>query len=160
MITRLADLGGAHGYSEPGRITILESLTRADTAAVLVHEFAHELLHQRGDDRQTSKTVREIEAEAVAFIVTTAIGVRSSVDAIDYIQLYDGNPDTLRQSLHRSKRSTNTILKRHMRSCKLARRRRLASNQRDAAAHEALVRQRHILEHEDNEMLRSYLVQP
>jgi hypothetical protein len=41
VITRLADLGGAHGYSLPGRITILESLTPADTAAVLVHEFAH-----------------------------------------------------------------------------------------------------------------------
>jgi hypothetical protein len=41
VVTRLADLGGAHGYSQPGRITILESLTPADTAAVLVHEFAH-----------------------------------------------------------------------------------------------------------------------
>jgi hypothetical protein len=40
VITRLADLGGAHGYSQPGRITILESLTPADSAAVLVHEFA------------------------------------------------------------------------------------------------------------------------
>jgi hypothetical protein len=44
--------------------------------------------------------VRETEAEAVAFIVGTAIGIRSSVDATDYIQLYDGNADTLRQSLH------------------------------------------------------------
>jgi hypothetical protein len=41
VITRLADLDGAHGYSQPGCITILESLTPADTAAVLVHEFAH-----------------------------------------------------------------------------------------------------------------------
>jgi hypothetical protein len=40
VVTRLADLGGAHGYSQPGRITILESLTPADTTAVLVHEFA------------------------------------------------------------------------------------------------------------------------
>jgi hypothetical protein len=58
-------------------------------------------LHQRGDDRPASKTVRETEAEAVAFIVSAAIGIRSSVDATDYIQLYDGNVDTLRQSLHR-----------------------------------------------------------
>jgi hypothetical protein len=85
VITRLADLGGAHGYSQPGRITILESLALADTAAVLVHEFAHELLHQRGDARPASKTVRETEAEAVAFIVGTAIGIRSSVDATDYV---------------------------------------------------------------------------
>ena len=86
VITRLQDLGGAHGYSQPGRITILNSLAPADSAAVLVHEFAHELLHQRGDERPASKTVRETEAEAVAFIVSTAIGIRSSVDATDYIQ--------------------------------------------------------------------------
>jgi hypothetical protein len=78
-------LGGAHGYSQPGRITIFESLTPADTAAVLVHEFARELLHERADDRSASKTVRETEAEAVVFIVGTAIGIRSSVDATDYV---------------------------------------------------------------------------
>src|SRR3989442_4146399 len=41
VITRLADLGGAHGYSQPGIITILESLTPAYSAAVLVHELEH-----------------------------------------------------------------------------------------------------------------------
>jgi hypothetical protein len=46
----------------------------------------------------------------VAFIVTTAIGVGSSVDAIDYIQLYDGNADTLRGSLHRIQATAKTIL--------------------------------------------------
>jgi hypothetical protein len=65
VITRLTDLGGAHGYSQPSRIAILDLLTPADSAALLVHEFAHELLHQRGDDRPVSKTVRETEAEAV-----------------------------------------------------------------------------------------------
>jgi hypothetical protein len=110
VITRLAGPGGAHGYSQPGRITILESLTPADTAAVLVHEFAHELPRQRGDDRPASKTVRETEAEAVAFIVSAAIGIRSSVDATDYIQLYDGSADTLRQSLHRIQATAKTIL--------------------------------------------------
>jgi hypothetical protein len=54
--------------------------------------------------------VRETEAEAVAFIVGTAIGIRSSVDANDYIQLYDGNADTLRQSLHRIQAAAKTIL--------------------------------------------------
>jgi hypothetical protein len=77
---------------------------------VLVHEFAHELIHQRSDDRPSSKTVRETEAEAVAFIVSTAIGIRPSVDATDYIQLYNGNADTLRQSLHRIQATAKTIL--------------------------------------------------
>jgi hypothetical protein len=55
--------------------------------------------------------VRETEAEAVAFIVSTAIGIRSSVDATDYIQLYDGYADTLRQSLQRVQAIAKTILK-------------------------------------------------
>ena len=50
------------------------------------------------------------KAEAVAFIVGTAIGIRSSVDATAYIQLYDGNADTLRQSLHRTQATAKTIL--------------------------------------------------
>ena len=54
--------------------------------------------------------MRETEAEAVAFIVSTAIGIRSSVDATDYIQLYDGNSDTLRQSLHCIQATAKTIL--------------------------------------------------
>jgi hypothetical protein len=68
------------------------------------------LLHQRGDERPASKTVRETEAEAVAFIVSAAIGIRPSVDATDYIQLYDGNADTLRGSLHRIQATAKTIL--------------------------------------------------
>ena len=54
--------------------------------------------------------MRETEAEAVAFIVGTAIGIRSSVDATDYIQLYDGNADTLRQSMHRIHTTARKIL--------------------------------------------------
>ena len=54
--------------------------------------------------------MRETEAEAVAFIVSRAIGIRSSVDATDYIHLYDGNADTLRQSLHRIQGTAKTIL--------------------------------------------------
>jgi hypothetical protein len=71
---------------------------------------SHELLHQRGGDRPASKTVRETEAEAVAFIVGSAIGIRSSVDATDYVQLSDGNADTLRQSLHRIQATAKAIL--------------------------------------------------
>jgi hypothetical protein len=63
-----------------------------------------------GHDRPASKTVRETEAEAVAFIVTTAVGIRPSVDATDYIQLYNGNADTLLQSLHRIQATAKTIL--------------------------------------------------
>jgi hypothetical protein len=53
------------------------------------------------------KTTGELEH---VFIVGTAIGIRSSVDSTDYIQLYDGNADTLAQSLHRIQAAAKRIL--------------------------------------------------
>ena len=47
---------------------------------VLVHEYAHELLH-RADDRPASRDTRELEAEAVAFVVGEAVGLNTS-DAV------------------------------------------------------------------------------
>jgi hypothetical protein len=92
-------LGGAMGSSHGGRIQILSGQTGAAEFSVLAHEYAHEALH-RGERRtETSKTVRETEAEAVAFVVCQAIGLDSSTASSDYIQLYRGDKDTLAESL-------------------------------------------------------------
>ena len=91
---------GADGVSRGGRISIRSGLEPANEFSVIVHELAHELLH-RGDQRPTSKTVRETEAEAVAFVVCQAIGLETGSAASDYIQLYDGKTETLAASLDR-----------------------------------------------------------
>ena len=92
-------LGGAHGVSLKGKIQVLESLHPAQKFSTTVHELAHELLH-RGDRRaETSKTVRETEAEAVAYVVCRWAGVDCSTHASDYIQLYSGDETVLMQSL-------------------------------------------------------------
>lgn len=90
----------ALGVSRGGRISIRPGLEPAVEFSVTVHEFAHELLH-RGEDRPASKTVRETEAEAVAFVVCQAIGLETGTAASDYIQLFDGKTETLAQSLDR-----------------------------------------------------------
>ena len=67
---------------------------------MLVHEFAHELMHQRTDRRKDStRQVLETEAEAVAYTVCRAFGIESTTHSADYIQLYQGTVDTLRESL-------------------------------------------------------------
>jgi hypothetical protein len=92
-------LGGANGVSMNGRIEVLSSLPPAQKFSTTVHEFAHELLH-RGDRReQTDKTVRETEAEAVAYAVCRWAGIDCSTRAADYIQLYTGDEKLLMQSL-------------------------------------------------------------
>ena len=91
---------GAKGMSTPGAITISPSLTNTERFAVLIHEFAHELLHQRTDRRSsTTKQTRETEAEAVAYTVCRAFGIDSTTHSSDYIQLYQGTEETLRESL-------------------------------------------------------------
>ena len=89
----------AHGLSSGGKITVLPGLSAAEEFSVLVHETAHELLH-RGERRvQTSKIIRETEAEAVAFVVSTAIGLDPGTSSSDYIHLYSGDKATLAESL-------------------------------------------------------------
>jgi hypothetical protein len=80
-----------HGLSRPSRIDILSTLDPTDRFATFVHEFAHDLLHRRGE-RAASKTVRETGAEAVALIVSTSVGVTLSMASHDYIGLYDWWP--------------------------------------------------------------------
>ena len=59
-----------------------------------MHQFAHERLHKGERRGRRSKTVRETEAEAVAFAVTTTIGLDTNTAAADYIQLYNGDKQT------------------------------------------------------------------
>lgn len=101
---------GADGVSTGGGIRIRTGMSPAEEFAVLVHEFAHEQLH-RGDDRRSiSRTVRETEAEAVAFVVSTAIGLQTGTAASDYIQLYNGDKDTLSHSLDRIQKVAADII--------------------------------------------------
>ena len=65
----------AKGCSQDGAIVILPGMSPAETLSVLAHETAHELLHKGARRSETTKTVRETEAEAVAFVVCHAIGL-------------------------------------------------------------------------------------
>jgi antirestriction protein ArdC len=91
-------------------ITLLPSTYQAETFTTLAHEFAHALLH-RGELRTTmSKAMMETEAEAVSFIVATALGVDCGDSSSNYIQLYDGNAETLLNSLQRVQTAASEIL--------------------------------------------------
>ena len=92
-------LGGALGRSEGGKISILSTLSPAESFATLVHELAHEMLH-RGDRRNdTTKVIRETEAEAVAYVVSRAVALQGAATSVDYIHLWSGDESVLLQSL-------------------------------------------------------------
>ena len=65
----------ALGVSYGGKIALLPGQSKAEEFTTLVHETAHELLHRAERRTMTTQTVRETEAEAVAFIVGQAVGL-------------------------------------------------------------------------------------
>lgn len=103
-------LGGASGVSEGGRIAVLAGLPPAEEFAVLAHELAHELLHRTERRNETTRTVRELEAEAVAFVVCRAAGLDGLAPSSDYIQLYRGDKELLLQSLSHIQRVAAQII--------------------------------------------------
>jgi hypothetical protein len=100
----------ALGMSYGGRIALLPGQSKAETFATLVHETAHELLHKSDRRTATTKTVRETEAEAVAFVVGKAVGLVTGSASADYIQLYKGNASLLAESLEVIQQTANLIL--------------------------------------------------
>lgn len=104
------DLNGADGSSHGGTITVRQGLPPAEEFSVLVHELAHEMLHKVDGIDRPGKSVRETEAEAVAFVVTQGIGLDVNTAAVDYIQLYGGCKDTLAASLNRIQHTATEIL--------------------------------------------------
>jgi hypothetical protein len=105
-----ANIAPALGMSYGGRIAILPGQSKAEEFSTLVHETAHELLHKAERRTATTKTIRELEAEAVAFVVGKAVGLVNENASADYIQLYQGNASLLAESLEVIQQTASLIL--------------------------------------------------
>ncbi len=100
----------AKGLSYGGKITLLSGMQPAEEFSTLTHEIAHEMLH-RGERRTlTTKQVRETEAEAVAFVVCQSVGLQNGTASQDYIQLWHGDANLLRESLEAVQQTAVVIL--------------------------------------------------
>jgi hypothetical protein len=100
----------ALGVSYGGKIALLPGQSKAEEFTTLVHETAHEILHKTERRTMTTATVRETEAEAVAFIVGQAVGLKMGTASSDYIQMYAGNAALLAESLEVIQRTSAVIL--------------------------------------------------
>lgn len=100
----------AQGASYGGKIVLLPGQSKAEEFSTLVHEVAHEMLHRAERRTMTTKTVRETEAESIAFIVSRAVGLNTGSASADYISLYHGNAEMLTESLTVIQQASSTIL--------------------------------------------------
>jgi len=82
----------ALGMSYGGRIALLPGQDKAESRTA------------------TTKTVRETEAEAIAFVVGTTIGLNNGQASADYIHLYQGDAALLAESLEVIQQTAAVIL--------------------------------------------------
>jgi hypothetical protein len=81
-------------------VEALDRENRADLASTLIHEFAHAELHFDCEN-EAERSRREVEAEAVAYIVSRYFGLDADNSAF-YLAAWDGEaPETLRDRLDR-----------------------------------------------------------
>jgi hypothetical protein len=105
-----ADIAPARGMAEKGKITLLPDQTPAETFATLVHECAHSDMHFGERRADTNKRIRETEAESVAYVVCSAIGLETGTAAQDYLGLYGGDSKLLLESLEYVQATASRIL--------------------------------------------------
>ena len=68
-------------------------------------------MHRSKDRNSLTKVVKELEAEAVAYVVARAAGLENALtQAADYIQLYSGDKEQLSKSLERIQKTASLIL--------------------------------------------------
>jgi hypothetical protein len=67
-------------------------------------------LHRSERRTLTTKTVRETEAESIAFIVSRAVGLNTGTASSDYVAMYGGNVELLAESLAVIQQASATIL--------------------------------------------------
>ncbi len=105
-----ASIMPALGACVGSTIILSPGLSPPEHLATLAHEVAHQLLHQRTSETKLSKTVRETEAEAVAFVVCESIGLTSRSASREYVQLWGGSAEVLSASLGRIQRTAAEII--------------------------------------------------
>ena len=89
-------------------ITIREGMSESENLSTLIHEIAHSILHE---DEHNSRNQAEVEAESVAFVVSTFLGLDTSDYSFPYIVGWEENDvDLLRQSLQRIKTTSNSLI--------------------------------------------------
>lgn len=75
----------------------------------LIHEIAHELLHQ-SDDAPIDRTIRELEAESVAFVVAKHFGM-DGLSSPNYVALHGATAVLILEHLERIRNAAAEIIR-------------------------------------------------
>lgn len=96
---------GAKGYYShvDNNIVINEGMSDLQTVKTLLHEFAHSILHNKenGSDKDADRNTKEVEAESVAYIVSSFLGLDTSSYSFEYVASWSSSKEVkeLEQSI-------------------------------------------------------------
>ena len=106
-VRRAADLGGPNGSTDFAQrlVMVRDDVDDAQAVKTLAHEAGHVLLHQDQGSRDC-RGIAEVEAESVAYMVTSAHGLDSSQYTFNYVAGWALNAVTEQRDLADILRST------------------------------------------------------
>ena len=90
-------------------VEVRDRENEADLARALIHEYAHALLHFDVDD-DTERSKREVEAEAVAYVVGRYCGLDTSGSAFYLAAWESDDPEVVRERLGRISRTAEELI--------------------------------------------------
>ena len=102
--------GSLFGASKKGAIDVDNQHATGQQSKTLVHELAHEALHWDKGRGPLTRSIAELEAESVAYVVCTHFGLDVEVRASRYIALWNGDSKALRASLERIAKTARGII--------------------------------------------------
>lgn len=104
---------GVRGESHGGKITLAAGLDTQSATMILVHEWAHEMIHRREMSPQerlaTPREQRECQAEAVSYIVSGALGLHNPFSA-DYLFMWGNNAEELTKNMDVVQRTSKAMI--------------------------------------------------
>ncbi len=101
---------GYFGVSKGGTIDLATGHATGQSAKTLAHELAHEAMHKKDRPDGLTRTVAELEAESVAYVVCSHFGLAVEVRASRYIAQWNGDGKALRESLARIAATARDII--------------------------------------------------
>lgn len=104
--------GGAHGWSSRERLLVWvdSECDEAERIRIVAHELAH--IRCQHFDRNVSRPQGECEADSVAFVVCSALGLDISRSSVDYVATWASrdDPEVLEQALTAIHAAAQSIL--------------------------------------------------
>lgn len=107
------DMDDAHGYCTPTKIAIKNGMSELQTVKTMIHELAHHLMKHCSSENHEDRETKEVQAESVAYVVSTTLGLDTGDYSFGYVAGWAGNQNVkvLQGALAAIQKTADTIIK-------------------------------------------------